>query len=249
MLMFLRKETLAKENVNVYNKMKKGQFWYADFVVGLLVIAFITVLFARAVVDVPEKESGIRLLHQDAITIASLLMSPGVDSANWINGQGKIGLVQNGKINYLWFNDFISLITKTNPDGYQKARQLFGTNYDFSVYFQKKDASILGNKAYGGMADVGQLQNLEAENIVRVNRVVYFDETGDNIGEVYTMHVVVWDLGTEKRTSKKVCENANNCGLCNVLGIFIPDYLAGCRSEHGLCNLPYPAKDPAKCPV
>ena len=211
---------------------KRGQFWYADFVMGVLVIAFIAVLFAKAVVDVPERESSLNVITQDAVTVANLLMSPGVDSANWKNGKGKIGLVQRGKVNYQWYNDFTSLVESgSDQQGYQMARQLLGTKYDFAVYFQKKDGGIYGNRAYGGIDDIQQLQALEAENIVKAHRVVYFDGTGDAIGEVYIMAVVVWDYGKEKLTSKKVCENAQTYGFCPLLCNVLNDYLRGCQTE------------------
>ena len=217
--------------------MKKGQFWYADFVIGILVIAFITVLFAKSVVDVPERGSKLNLLSQDATTIGNLLMSPGIDSKKWVNGDGKIGIVENGKVNHVLLDDFTKLVETggEKQEGYQKARQLLGTSYDFSVYFQKKDGIILNNKAYGGIDDIGQLQDLAAENIVRLNRVAYFDGTGDNIGEIYTMVLVVWDYGKEKMTSQKVCTNAESKGLCNVLCIFLPDYLKGCQRDWNKC--------------
>ena len=215
---------------------KKGQFWYADFVMGILVIAFIAVLFAKAVVDVPERESNLNIITQDAVTVANLLMSPGVDSANWKNGKGKIGLVRGGKVNYQWYSDFTALVESgSNQQGYQMARQLLGTKYDFAVYFKKKDGSVYGNRAYGGIDDIEQLQALEAENIIRAHRVVYFDGTGDNIGEMYTMVLVVWDYGKEKLTSKRVCENAESLGLCAVLCGVLPDYSQGCQSEWGKC--------------
>lgn len=211
---------------------KRGQFWYADFVMGILVIAFIAVLFAKAVVDVPERESSLNVITGEAVTISNLLMSPGVDSGNWRNGRGKIGLVQGGKVNAQWYNDFIALVESgSNQQGYQMARQLLGTKYDFAVYFQRRDGGVYGNRVYGGIDDIQQLQDLEAENIIRVHRVAYFDGTGDNIGEVYTLVVIVWDYGTEKLTSQRVCSNAQNFGFCGVLCNVLNDYFRGCQTE------------------
>ena len=49
------------------------------------------------------------------------------------------------------------------------------------------------------------------------------------------MVLVVWDYGKEKMTSQKVCNNAESKGLCNVLCIFLPDYLKGCQRDWNKC--------------
>ena len=217
-------------------EMKKAQFWYADFIIGMLVVVFIAVLFAKAVVDVPERGSELNMLSNDAVSIAGILMSPGVDSENWINGRGKIGLVEDGKVNATWLDDFSELVEFGSGDeGYQKAREMLGAKYDFGFYFQDKKSKILNEKAYGGIDDGSQLQGLSAENIVRVNRVVYFDNTEDGVGEIYTLVLFVWDYGKEKKTSQKICTNADSNGLCGVLCVFIPDYAKACASEWGKC--------------
>ena len=228
---------------------KKGQFWYGDFIIGILIIVFIGILFAKSIIDIPQRESDLQLISQNAVTIANLLMSPGVNSVNWKNSEGKIGIVEKGKVNFVWLSEFLNLVESTQAyDGYQTAKLLFGTSYDFSVYFERKNGEVYNNKAYGGIDDLNQLQNLSAENIVRLSRVVYFDGTGDQIGEVMKMNLVVWDFGTEKLTSQVVCNNAQNCELCIALEILIPDYRIGCQSEWTLCSQHYPPKDPAKCP-
>lgn len=229
--------------------MRKAQFWYADFVIGVLVIGFIAVLFAITIVDVPEKTGQINILSGDAAMISNLLMSPGIDNSQWVNGQGKIGLVKDGKVNNIWLNDFLKLVEQTNPsNGYQIAKSMLGTEHDFAIYFQDKNGNVFNSKAYGGIDDLGQLGNLNAENIVRINRIVYFDDNNDGYGQVVNMVVIAWDYGEEKRTSKVVCENANNCGFCGILGVLLADYKQGCVDEWSYCD-GTPAGDPALCPA
>ena len=212
--------------------MKKAQFWYADFVIGVLVIGFIAVLFAITIVDVPEKTGQINILSKDAAMISNLLMSPGIDNAQWVNGQGKIGLVKDGKVNKMWLNDYLKLVEQTNPgNGYQIAKSMLGTEHDFAIYFQGKKGNVFNSKAYGGIDEPGQLDKLNAENIIKINRIVYFDDNNDGYGQVVNMVVIVWDYGLEKRTSKVVCENAQSNNLCGALCLFIPDYAKGCQTE------------------
>jgi hypothetical protein len=212
--------------------LKRGQFWYIDFIIGILVIAFIGILFARSIIDIPQKEGDLQLLTNDAINIGNLLMSPSINNGGWINGQGKIGLVEDGKVNLVWLDDFLRLVeTGDSFQGYSTAKYLLGVDFDFAVYFERKNGQIYNNKAYGGVDDIQQLLNLEAENIVKLIRVVYFDDNNDGEGELLKMNIVVWDYGREKLTSEIVCSNAEQYNFCIALDVLLPDYYNGCQCE------------------
>ena len=51
--------------------MKKAQFWYADFLLGLLILFFITYIFSRVIIDLNTREDKIQELVNDATSIAN----------------------------------------------------------------------------------------------------------------------------------------------------------------------------------
>jgi len=219
---------------------RRGQLWYVDFIIGVLVIAFIGVLFAKTIIDVPQRETDLQVLGSDALTISNLLMSPALQSSQWVNGQGKIGLVDDGKINRAWLNNFLTLVESEN--GYDTSRQLFGTNFDYGLYFERKDGTVLNNKVYGGVDSLDQLSNLKAENLLALNRVVYVDDDGDGLGDVAKMVLLVWDYGDEKITHQRICQRIEQEDLCLLIQDLFPGYHRGCQCEWPVsyCGPPNP---------
>src|SRR3989344_32498 len=180
--------------------MKKAQFWYADFLLGLLVLFIITFIFNRVIIDLNLREDKIQELVNDGNAISSSLMSPGyLGYTQWSasNPNGRIGLVENGKVINGKLNNFKQLLlTAGIPSGYNKSRILLGTKNDYLMYFEDKNANIItdiaGNKVYGALSDASKINQIGAENIVRFTRFVYYDNNNDGKGELVKMNILVW---------------------------------------------------------
>ena len=215
--------------------LKRGQFWYGDFMVAMLVVIVLGIIFANSIVDIPQRESNLDKISDDGFTIANSLLSEGYDMPNWKNSNGRIGIVTNGKIDADKLNEFVSL-TGTSR-GYLISQFLFGTNYQYAFYFEDNEGAIVNQRAYGGVAKKEDLDIIDSENIFRIVRVVYLDNNKDGKGEIVRMHLVVWDKGKEYRTSKVVCQNAQNFNFCGFLNNLVPDYRYGCCDEWALCGV------------
>ena len=171
--------------------MKKAQFWYADFLLGLFVLFIITFVFNRVIIDLNLKEDKVQELINDGTSIANSLMSPGyLGFSQWANKAGRIGLVDNGKVNNNKVNDFQLLLNSNN--GYDVSKFLLGTKNDYLMYFEDKNNNIIDNKVYGGLDDVSKINQIGAENIVRFTRFAYYDNNNDGKGELVKMNILIW---------------------------------------------------------
>ncbi len=215
---------------------KRGQFWYGDFMIAMLVIIVIGIIFANSIVDIPERESDLDNMLDDGFNIANSLLSEGYDIANWRNGNGRIGITTDNKIDVDKLDEFSSLV-ETNR-GYLISKFLFGTNYDYAFYFEDKDGNVINGRTYGGVALKDDLDIVEAENMFRMVRIVFLDNNKDGKGELVKMHLAVWDVGKEYTTSQRVCQNAENFNFCGFLEELVPQYRLGCCNEWKLCGTP-----------
>ncbi|MEK6835801.1 MAG: hypothetical protein AABX55_02150 [Nanoarchaeota archaeon] len=170
--------------------MKKAQFWYADFLLGLLILFFITYIFSRVIIDLNTREDKIQELVNDATSIANSFTSTGYLSYNeWFNRQGRIGFVENGKVINEKLEDFERML---NNNGYEISQFLLGTSNNYIIYFEDKNTNIVENKVYGKFNNINELNELEVENLIRITRFVYYDNNEDNLGELVRMNILVW---------------------------------------------------------
>ena len=213
---------------------KRGQFWYGDFMIAMLVMIVLGIIFANSIVEIPQRESDLEKISDDGFTIANSLLSEGYDMPNWKNSNGRIGFMTNGKVDVDKLNEFASLVGTSR--GYLVSQFLFGTSYQYAFYFEDSKGNVINQRAYGGVAKKDELDNVNAENIFRIVRVVYLDNNKDGKGELVKMHLVVWDIGKEYRTSKIVCQNAQSFNFCGFLNSLVPDYRYGCCDEWSLCG-------------
>jgi hypothetical protein len=189
---------------------KRGQFWYADYLIGITVFMVIGFLFFRTFVDVSANNSLMEDLIDDGISISNSFMSPGYlpDKWNLDPPDGRIGFVENGKLNSSEYyddanhNNFRAMVQ--TPDGYERSKYLIGTRYDYLVYFEDENGNPIDN---GFLTVLGRWSTLEefntnanAEAVVKIVRFVWVDEYEtpdyrlDNLGKgrILKMVVIVW---------------------------------------------------------
>src|SRR3989338_8430186 len=85
---------------------KKAQFWYADFLIAILILVAVSFLFIKNITDLNSKQDKLQSITNDAIAISSFLMSEGYCPTNdclndWgdpFNKDGRIGFVKEGRI-------------------------------------------------------------------------------------------------------------------------------------------------------
>ena len=167
---------------------KRGQFWYTDYLIGLLVFMVIGFLFFRTVVDISSNNAVMDDLVETGITISNVLMSEGYLYNQWGDGEGRIGFVNNGKVNLSSYNNFTTLVS--TPDNYETSKYLIGTKYDYVTYFEYENGTIIQNTVAGKYNDLNLITNAEA--IIKFVRFVWYDQDGDNKGKVVKLVVEVW---------------------------------------------------------
>ena len=156
---------------------KRGQIWYGDFIIGLLVIIIISVAFYYVLYDIGNANSEISELE---LNVESL--SNGYGSwTTWSSGNkdydGKIGLVKNSKID-------VNLLTKfRNLNDYAFTKRMFGlSEYDYSAFIIDKNgvSTILAPF----LADETAISN--AASAIRLDRLVYYN------GEIVRLNIVLF---------------------------------------------------------
>jgi len=58
---------------------KRGQFWYGDFMIAMLVMIVIGIIFANTIVDIPQRENNLDAMIDDGVNIANFLLSDGYE--------------------------------------------------------------------------------------------------------------------------------------------------------------------------
>jgi hypothetical protein len=173
--------------------MKKGQLWYADFAIGMLVIILISVAFYFVLFDIGNINSTVRDLEFAGENVANYLMSDGYgDWAEDVVGtSGKIGIVNNGKIDNELYDKFRNLnsLYGNNEDTYTFTKEMFGVIYlDYTAHLTFKDGSKMVLADFLPDADT-----IFADNMIVIDRLVYYNVDGDaNEGEIVKLSVVVY---------------------------------------------------------
>lgn len=156
--------------------MKKAQFWYADFLIGLLILVFISILFIKTITDLNTKEDTIQNLLNDGISISNSFMSKGYLSDQWVNTQGRIGIADNGKINNIDFNNLKAL-------NYKTSKTLLGVSNDYAIYIEYTDGSISDWYSKPGIFSIS---GINSDSIIKVTRFAYYN------GRLAKLVIVVW---------------------------------------------------------
>jgi len=117
---------------------KKSQVWYIDFMVGLLIFIIALVIYYEYSTNLSKQEKG--LLDEilaDAKSISSSLVSAGYPF-DWNSGDvERIGITNNDqRIDNEKLEEFYDMT-------YNQSRRLFGTRFDYFIFFKNKNNSIM----------------------------------------------------------------------------------------------------------
>ena len=176
---------------------KKAQFWYADFLIAILILVAVSFLFIKNITDLNSKQDKLQSITNDAIAISSFLMSEGYCPTNnclndWKGDNGRIGFVKEGRI----IKNNLDALRDLNLDmvngGYEKSKILLGTKNNYIFYFKdQNDNGPGGYVSFYGYPGINNLEGIKAETFVAITRFVYL-ETGTGKGEIIKLIIVVW---------------------------------------------------------
>jgi len=172
--------------------MKKAQFWYADFLVAVMILMIIGVLFVYSIKDLTSRNEILKDLILEASDISSVLMSEGYlvigdpyETYNWDVLEGTVGFMTNNKFDIEKFDMF-------NLLGSEKQRYMLGTFNNVWIYMADSSGDVkfyIPNDGYASINDI------DSNNLVHIKRFVFYDNTPDNDetkGEIYILGVVVF---------------------------------------------------------
>ncbi|MBS3143636.1 hypothetical protein J4446_02045 [Candidatus Woesearchaeota archaeon] len=164
--------------------MKRGQFWYSDFVIGFSILAIIGLLFVSAMVDISLRNQDTRDIFGEIISISNNLRSSGYLPYEWQDGNGRIGLIDSSRVNFTKLTLFQDL------DYTKKSKVLLGTTKDFVFYFENKQGMRLveyGNNGFFGDPAINDMNSIKADTILKFTRFVFLN------GQIVKMVVVMWE--------------------------------------------------------
>ena len=165
---------------------RRGQFWYGDFLVAVVILMIIGVLFVTSIRDLTTRNEIIKELILDASDISSTVMSEGYGTKeDWENFIGTIGFVKDYRFNTTKFGtDFRGI-------SYQNQKAMLGTFNNVWIYLQNRDGLIIQSSSN----DYTKLDDIEADNIVSIKRFVFCNQgvgICEGHGDLYVLGVVVW---------------------------------------------------------
>ena len=172
---------------------KRGQIWYGDFIIGLLVITILTVAFYYVLYDIGNANSEIDNLEVNIESLANNLMSDGYGSwttATTVSGldyDGKIGLVNNSKIDSNLINKFKNLnlpqMQNSNIKPYSFTKTMLGlSEYDYSAFIIYKNGSK--EKLAAFLPAESEIDN--AANVIKMDRLVYYNM------EIVRLNIIIY---------------------------------------------------------
>ena len=168
---------------------KKGQFWYMDFMVAIIVMAVIGVLFIKTVLGMTQTKNLLDDLLIEAQEISENLVFTLTD--------------ENNKIDRTAVSDFT--VGKT----YLDMKKTLGTNKEFYTYLNdgtdiKSVFTPIGkfSDIDGGWSTVSDVRagvnvlitEKKIDNIIEINRLVSIDENpaGNPRIKIYRLTILVW---------------------------------------------------------
>ena len=177
---------------------KKGQFWYMDFMVAIIVMAVIGILFIKTVMGMTQTKN----LLDDVLLEAQEISENLVFS---LTGE-------NNKL------DRDNVTSFTAGKSYSDMKKALGTNKEFYAYLNDGTniKPFFGSKSlgkfksegdYGGWTTVaevrthvnGLITSKDIDNIVEINRLVSLDEgtPSDPKIKIYRLSILVWSAKGE----------------------------------------------------
>ncbi len=173
--------------------LKKAQFWYADFLLAILILVAISFLFVTTITNLNSQQDKLQSLASDAFAISSSFMSEGYCPSNclsdWRDLNGRIGFVKEGKVLQNNLQDLINLVS-TNSD-YENSKILLGTRNNYIFYFEDNTNTkipIIGGDVVYGNPSVNYVSEINAESLVRTTRIAYLPQTQ----QIVRLIIIVW---------------------------------------------------------
>lgn len=152
--------------------LTKAQVFCFDMIVAVLIFGAAILVYYKTTTNLSDQdETLLDDLLIDAKSISSSLMSQGYPY-NWIEDNVvRIGITSDNRINETKLEQFSRI-------PYNNSRKLFGTAYDYYVYFRDRNNNIIPfNESLKGIGKPGvnstNIQTLEnPKKLVKVTRLV-----------------------------------------------------------------------------
>lgn len=164
---------------------KKSQVLYQDFIVAIVIFTVAILFYYKYAPTFQADEGAIDELLVNANIISNSLISAGYP-LNWTNDVERIGITDGkNRINETKLLQFANM-------SYKDAKFLFGSLYDYLVFFEDKNSSLL---VINNITGIGK-ENINSTNIfdvekpkklVKTRRLVIYDS------DIYNMVVYVWE--------------------------------------------------------
>jgi len=167
---------------DIFKMKKRGQIWYSDFVIGTMIFLVMIAVFYKYSANIQYQDKGLTNgLLTDAKLISSSLLDPGTPS-NWTaDNVARIGLTNgNHDLNESKISVFYNM-------PYNSTKKLFGSRYDYYVYFENRTRGIVninGSCGFGSIevqaVKTGEkcenisLASIDIEKLLKMTRIVSY---------------------------------------------------------------------------
>lgn len=154
------------------SKIKRAQIIGTDVVVAFVIFSFGLVIFSLFLINFQTDAPGeFEALFYEGGLIAGSLLSEG-SPENWESvGVEKIGILSDEKVNETKLENFYAL----SQSDYLRTKILFNINYDYYVTFGE-EITINGVVVEGIGKPGVDLESIDSENLVKINRVTIYNE-------------------------------------------------------------------------
>jgi hypothetical protein len=163
--------------------MKKGQFWYGDFLVAVLILMIIGMLFVTSIRDITSRNEIIKELIIEASDVSSLLMSKGYNIDGWSDYKGTLGFMSDNIFDFDKFYSFLVL-------DYGTQKVMLGTRYNAWIYLEDRNGEIKESNNDAILNSLGLIINsvsdISSNNLVHIKRFVFYEN------DIHVLGVVVW---------------------------------------------------------
>ncbi len=171
----------------MFKLLKKSQIWYIDLSVALSIFLIMLVFSFKFLSEtyIFEKDNN---MISEADRLSAKLMTPGIPE-NWTNEDViSIGLTRENKLDTSKINYLINL----SKESYPNVKAILSIKSDFIIFFENRTGDMINFSDSGYIGMPGKTQyNIEAEEKVFIER--YLAYTYNNISEILSMKVVLWD--------------------------------------------------------
>ncbi|MEA3513880.1 MAG: hypothetical protein U9R34_00200 [Nanoarchaeota archaeon] len=156
---------------------KRGQIWYSDFIVAVLIFSLALMLYYSHITNSSMQEDAImEELVADGKSISSALISGG-SPTNWTNTTViRIGITNNDhRINQTKIDEFYAM-------EYLTAHRLFGTRFNHYIFFENSTGNrinITGGETIG-------TEPSDHKRLIQITRFMIYES------EIIKMKVQIW---------------------------------------------------------